>query len=268
MNSSYNSNNQNNLNSNNLNISPNNINNHYDEDNRDKKDSNENLNNFTNTITNFNNTNTTNNNINKIGHVNSSSNLNLLIQPNQVNQPNQPNQLNQTSQPNQIENVDEQSEPHLKIEAEEESSSKSVNNKSEKNNDKVNNPVSPFIEPKKETDILVKESNNSLDFMNLNMFNQETQQENKNLKIVNQVLEKEVSLLKSLILINNLNLTSFESHDHSSYNNNSIYKNNYFVDMCNQEKINKIVDDDQMHKITSVLHSLIIKIKVCLVDNR
>jgi len=95
-----------------------------------------------------------------------------------------------------------------------------------------------------------------MEFINFNVINQETQLQNKKLKRINLVLEKEVNLLKSLILINNLNLTSFESHD------NSLYKGNHFVDMCNQEKINMVVDDNKMFKITSVLHSLISKIKV------
>ncbi len=49
--------------------------------------------------------------------------------------------------------------------------------------------------------------------MNSNSFDYENLvKENKNLKYENQLLEREINILKSLILINNLNLSSIDDY--------------------------------------------------------
>jgi hypothetical protein len=76
--------------------------------------------------------------------------------------------------------------------------------------------------------------------------------DNSELKRLNEVLEREVNLLKSLILINNLNL---KSHD-------TLSKRNYFVDMCNEDNVREIIQNDKLYQKQETLHTLIIKINV------
>jgi hypothetical protein len=68
---------------------------------------------------------------------------------------------------------------------------------------------------------------------------------------LNQVLEREVNLLKSLILINNLNL-----------NIPDMLSKNYFINMCNEDNVKQIIKDEKEYNKQETLHTLIIKINV------
>jgi hypothetical protein len=76
--------------------------------------------------------------------------------------------------------------------------------------------------------------------------------DNNELKNLNEILEREVNLLKSLILINNLNLNSKDIFS----------KSNYFIDMCNEENVKEVIHDDKLFNKQKTLHTLIIKINV------
>lgn len=89
--------------------------------------------------------------------------------------------------------------------------------------------------------------------------NQAFSTENKKLKKKNQTLEKEVNLLKSLILINNLNLNSFE-------NNKANYKSDFFIAMCKQEKIDKIVNSGELYRNNTVYNNLTTMVKILKED--
>ena len=68
---------------------------------------------------------------------------------------------------------------------------------------------------------------------------------------LNEVLEREVNLLKSLILINNLNL-----------NIPDMIRKNNFMNMCNEENVKQIIKDEKEYNKQETLHTLIIKINV------
>jgi hypothetical protein len=100
--------------------------------------------------------------------------------------------------------------------------------------------------------------------------NQPLQEENFELKKLNEILEKEVNLLKSLILINNLNLNSENNMCKHNLNNINIINilvnhSNYFVDICDKQNIDSLVNNDIEYKKQETLHTLMIKINVRLI---
>ena len=72
------------------------------------------------------------------------------------------------------------------------------------------------------------------------------------LKKLNEVLEREVNLLKSLILINNLNLS----------NPDLLCNKNYFINMCDDDNVKEIINNERLFNKQDTLHTLIIKINV------
>jgi hypothetical protein len=71
------------------------------------------------------------------------------------------------------------------------------------------------------------------------------------LRKLNEILEREVNLLKSLILINNLNL-----------NIPDMLSKNYFINMCNEDNVKQIIKDEKEYNKQETLQTLIIKINV------
>ncbi len=84
-------------------------------------------------------------------------------------------------------------------------------------------------------------------------------EENSELGNLNEILEREINLLKSLILINNLNSTNNNERDNDQ---RQYYKKNYFIEMCNGNNLQELVQDDVLFKKHKTLHTLMIKIKV------
>ena len=75
---------------------------------------------------------------------------------------------------------------------------------------------------------------------------------------LNEILEREINLLKSLILINNLNSTNNERENDQRQN----YNKNYFIEMCNDNNLQELGKDDGLFKKHKTLHTLMMKIKV------
>lgn len=86
-------------------------------------------------------------------------------------------------------------------------------------------------------------------------------EENSQLGKLNEILEREINLLKSLILINNLNSTNNNERD---YDQRQYYNKNYFIEMCNDNNLQELVQDDGLFRKHKTLHMLMIKIKVKL----
>lgn len=106
-------------------------------------------------------------------------------------------------------------------------------------------------------DFLLNEENNKLEESKKNF--QNLKEENFELGKLNEILEREINLLKSLLLINNLNNTNTNTDrdDQRQY-----YNKNYFIDMCNDNNLQELVQDDVLFKKHKTLHTLMIKIKV------
>lgn len=83
-------------------------------------------------------------------------------------------------------------------------------------------------------------------------------EENSELGKLNEILEREINLLKSLILINNLNSTNNERENDQRQN----YNKNYFIEMCNDNNLQELGKDDGLFKKHKTLHTLMMKIKV------
>jgi len=76
---------------------------------------------------------------------------------------------------------------------------------------------------------------------------------------LNEILEREINLLKSLILINNLNSTNNMERENDQ---RQYYNKNYFIEMCNDNNLQELVKEDGLFKKHKTLHTLMIKIKV------
>ena len=100
----------------------------------------------------------------------------------------------------------------------------------------------------------MKEKNNSLDIQNINL-----KEENSELGQLNEILEREINLLKSLILINNLDTANSSEKDNE---HRLFYNNNYFIEMCNDNNLQELVKDEGSFKKHKTLHTLMVKIKV------
>jgi len=87
----------------------------------------------------------------------------------------------------------------------------------------------------------------------------EVKEENLELGKLNEILEREINLLKSLILINNLNSTNNNERENDQ---RQYYNKNYFIEMCNDNNLQELVQDDGLFKKHKTLHMLMIKIKV------
>lgn len=86
-------------------------------------------------------------------------------------------------------------------------------------------------------------------------------EENFELGKLNEILEREINLLKSLILINNLNSTNNNERENDQ---RQYYNKNYVIEMCNDNNLQELVQDDGLFKKHKTLHTLMIKIKVLL----
>jgi len=84
-------------------------------------------------------------------------------------------------------------------------------------------------------------------------------EENSELGKLNEILEREINLLKSLILINNLNSTNNNEREN---NQRQYYNKNYFIEMCNNNNLQELVQDEGLFRKHKTLHMLMIKIKV------
>ena len=84
-------------------------------------------------------------------------------------------------------------------------------------------------------------------------------EENSELGKLNEILEREINLLKSLILINNLNSTNNNEREN---NQRQYYNKNYFIEMCNNNNLQELVKDEGLFRKHKTLHMLMIKIKV------
>jgi hypothetical protein len=100
----------------------------------------------------------------------------------------------------------------------------------------------------------LQEKNNSLNNQNANL-----KEENSDLSKLNEILEREINLLKSLILINNLDTANSTEKDDEQ---RLFYNNNYFIEMCNDNNLQELVKDEGSFKKHKTLHTLMIKIKV------
>jgi hypothetical protein len=69
---------------------------------------------------------------------------------------------------------------------------------------------------------------------------------------LNEILEREMNLLKSLILINNLNLNSSDSK--------ALFHDNYFLEMCDEGNLQQIIKDDKKFEKQENLNVLTLKI--------
>lgn len=84
-------------------------------------------------------------------------------------------------------------------------------------------------------------------------------EDNVDLGKLNEILEREINLLKSLILINNLNSTNNSEKENDQRQNSN---KNYSLEMCNDNNLQELVQDDGLFKKHKTLHILMIKIKV------
>jgi hypothetical protein len=93
----------------------------------------------------------------------------------------------------------------------------------------------------------------------LNNQNTNLKEENSDLGQLNEILEREINLLKSLILINNLDTANCSEKENEQ---RLFYNNNYFIEMCNDNNLQELVKDESSFKKHKTLHTLMIKIKV------
>lgn len=70
-----------------------------------------------------------------------------------------------------------------------------------------------------------------------------------------EFLQKEVNLLKSLNLINNLNINTEDD-------NSNFLKSNYFINITKEENLSTIISNNTLFNNYETLHQTLIKIKV------
>ena len=86
---------------------------------------------------------------------------------------------------------------------------------------------------------------------------------NSELKKLNDILEREINLLKSLILINNLNLNTTESKSRKNfYIFHLVYNENYIVEMSSENNLKQVINDDRLFKTQEIFHIMQLKINV------